>query len=273
MKNPGFLLATAVAAVALPVSVFCAQQSTPAKKPVPSMTSDDVVIARPVQPASEAAAEPAKHGDQAKSSDAGGKSNADETAWRESIKKARARADSTQRAAEETELRVTELRNQLSASGQGPGDRNQTMADLGEVGIKLRQQRTEAREAADALNKLLEEGRQKNFKEEGGPAPVTKGGEANEDYYRSKFAELTKAAEDANRRVELYQNRINELNQRIGGNSRTGDNFYIGQLQQERDEAQQNLDQAREAYQKAQADIDALKDQAKAAGIAPGVFR
>jgi hypothetical protein len=280
MKSPGSLLATAVAvffptaiAVAFPVSVFCNQQSTQAKKPVPTMTSDDVAAARPAQPAEEPTAEQTKKGDQAKGSDPDGKPSAEETAWRESVKRARARADLTQRAAEETELKVTELRNQLSASGQAPGDRNQAMAELGEVGDRLKQQKAEAREAANALNKLLDEGRQKNFKEAAGPAPVSKGGQANEDYYRSKFAELTKLADDANRRVELYQNRINELNQRINGNSRTGDNFFIGQLQQERDEAQQSLDQARQAYQKALSDIDGLKDQARAAGVPPGVFR
>jgi DNA repair exonuclease SbcCD ATPase subunit len=237
------------------------------------MTSDDVVAARPVGAAAETPADQTKQGDQAKNADGDGKPNADETAWREAVKKAHERANSSQRAAEETELRVTELRNQLSASGQEPGDRNQTMTELAAVGERLKQQRAEAREAANALNKLLEEGRQKNYKEEAGPAPVSKGGEANEDYYRSKFAELTKAAEDADRSVQLYQNRISELNQRIGGNSRTGDNFYIGQLQQERDEAQRSLDEAREKYQKAQADITALKEEARAAGVPPGVFR
>jgi hypothetical protein len=273
MKNPGPFLAMALVVMTVPVSVFCIQQSTQAKKPVPTMTTDDVVAGRPVRPADETPTNPTKQSDQAKGADTDGKPNADETAWRETVKKARARADSTQRAAEETELTVTELRNQLSASGQAPGDRNQTMADLAAVGDKLKQQRAEAREAANELNKVLEEGRQKNYREEAGPAPVSKSGEANQEYYRSKFAELTRAAEDASRRVELYQNRVNELNQRIAGNSRTGDNFYIGQLQQERDEAQQSLDQARQAYRKAQADVDALRDQARAAGVPPGVFR
>jgi len=271
MKSPRSVIIAAAALMALPVSVFCAQQSAQNKKPVPSLTSDDIIADRPVQPAETSSADRPKTSDQPKPAD--GKASAEEIAWREAVKKARKLADSTQRTAEDTELRVTELRNQLSASGQGPGDRNQTMNDLSATGDTLKRQKAEAREAADDLNKLLEDGRKKGFREEEGPSSVSKKGEANEDYYRSKFAELNQAMQDAERRVQLYQNRINELNQRISGNSRTGDNFYIGQLQQERDEAQHSLDQAREKSQKAQADINALKDQARAAGLPPGIFR
>jgi hypothetical protein len=236
------------------------------------MTSDDVVADRPARPAEvPAAGQPksSEHGQTAEDR----KPSAGELSWREAIKAARKQAESTQRRAEEAEIRITDLRNQLSAPGQGAGDRNQTMSDLGTAGDTLRQQKAEAREAADALNKLLEEGRQKSYKEEDGPSSVSKNGQPNEDFYRSKFAELTKAQEDAERRVQLYQNKVNELNQSITGNARSGDNFFIGQLQEQRDEAQHNLEQAVEASQKAQQDIAALKEQARSSGVPPGVFR
>lgn len=264
-----FAFATAALMVS-PAAVFCNQQD---KRPVPSMTSDDVVAARPVRPAESASAAETKAGGQAKGSEAGGKPNPDELAWREAVRKARSRAEAAQRAAEETEIRVTDLRNQLSSSGQTAGDRNQTMSDLNAIGETLKQRKAEARDAAEELNKLIDQGREKNYKEDSGPSPTSKNGEPNEDYYRAKFGELTQALQDADRRVQLYQNRVNELSQRITGNSRSGDNFYISQLQQDRDEAQRSLDQARGAYQKAQADIDALKEQARAANVAPGVFR
>jgi len=271
MKSPGsFVIAATL--MAIPVSVFCNQQSSQNKRPVPSMTSD-VVAARPVHPADEASGDQPKTGDRANSTERGEKPSPDEIAWREAVKKARDRAEGTLRTAEETELRVTDLRNQLSASGQGAGDRNQTMAELGAVGDRLKQQRADAREAADQLNKVLDEGRQKRYTEEEGPTPVSKSGQPNEAYYRSRFAELNQSLQDAQRRVDLYQNRINEVNQRITSNSRSGDNFFIGQLQQERDDALHSLDQANEAYRKAQAEIDALKDQARAANLPPGIFR
>jgi hypothetical protein len=272
MKSPGYLLTSAAVLLAVPVLGLCNQQNAQNKRPVPSMTSDDVLVDRPVRPVEVPSAGKPKTGDEAQTSPSD-KPSAAELSWREALKAARKQADSAQRRAEETELRITDLRNQLGAPGQGAGDRNQTMSDLGTVGDTLKQQKAEAREAADALNKLLEEGRQKGYKEEAGPSSVAKNGEPNEDYYRSKFAELSKSLEDAERRVQLYQNKVNELNQSITGNSRSGDNFFIGQIQEQRDEAQHSLEQAVEASQKAQADIAALKEQARASGVPPGVFR
>jgi hypothetical protein len=272
MKSPGYFIISAAVLISVPVLGICNQQNAQTKTPVPSMTSDDVLGYRPVRPVEAPSAGQPKTGDEAKAAE-GEKPSAAEVSWREAIKAARKQADSTQRRAEETELRITDLRNQLGAPGQGAGDRNQTMSDLGTVGDTLKQQKAEAREAADALNKLLEEGRQKGYKEEQGPPSVSKNGEANEDYYRSKFAELTKSLEDAQRRIQLYQNKVNELNQSITGNARSGDNFFIGQLQEQRDEAQHSLEQAIEASQKAQSDIAALKEEARTSGVPPGVFR
>jgi len=272
MKSRGYFITSAAVLMTLPVLGLCSQQNPQPKSPVPSMTSDDVIVDRPSRPVETPSAGQPKSKEQgeAKEND---KPSAAELSWREATKAARKQADSAQRRAEETELKITDLRNQLGAPGQGAGDRNQTMSDLGTVGDTLRQQKAEAREAADALNKLLDEGRRKAYKEEEGPSPVSKKGEPNEDYYRSKFEELTKSLADAERRVQLYQNKVNELNQSITGNSRSGDNFFIGQLQEQRDEAQHNLEQAVEASQKAQADIAALKEQARSSGVPPGVFR
>ena len=272
IKSRGYFITSAAVLMTLPVLGLCSQQNPQPKSPVPSMTSDDVIVSRPSRPAEAPPPGEPKSGEksQAKEND---KPSAGEVSWRESIKAARKESESAQRRAEEAELRITDLRNQLGAPGQGAGDRNQTMSDLSTIGDTLKQQKAEAREAADALNKLLDEGRQKGYKEEEGPSSVSKSGEPNEDYYRSKFAELAKSLEDAERRVQLYQNKVNELNQSITGNSRSGDNFFIGQLQEQRDEAQHSLEQALEASQKAQADIAALKEQARTSGLPPGVFR
>src|SRR5262249_62030260 len=148
MKGPGSFLIAAAALMAVPGSVFCNQQSAQSKKPVPSMTSDDVIADRPVRTAEPASPEAAKTGELSKPEDTSGKSSTEETSWRQAVKKARTQAEALQRTAEDTELRVTELRNQLSASGQGTGDRNQTMAELAAAGDTLKRQKAEARDAA-----------------------------------------------------------------------------------------------------------------------------
>ncbi|HSQ19680.1 MAG TPA: hypothetical protein VLR92_04820, partial [Blastocatellia bacterium] len=100
--------------------------------------------------------------------------------------------------------------------------------------------------------------------------------------YRSQFSKLTENLESARRRVQLYDNRIRDLSQQLAtnsggkdknGRSTGGDSFFALQLQKEREEAQQKLDEARAAYTQAQTDLDALKEDARRAGVPPGVFR
>jgi hypothetical protein len=119
----------------------------------------------------------------------------------------------------------------------------------------------------------VEYGREKGFKEAEGPKAVGDDGKPNEQFYRSRFASLNEALQTAERRAQLYENRVRDLNQRISNNSGTGDNFYIAQIQQERTEMQQKLEEARAARAKAQSDLVALLEEARRNGVPPGVFR
>ncbi len=274
-----------IAVLLLLPSVSDAQQPAAGRKKTPRLTSDDVVTPKPAQPAEGAAkeGENARPGDSAKTeatkegapkAQAGeAKSDPEEASWRERVEKARARAKELERQAEETELRVTQLRNDLSASGQGASNRNRTAAELDRTGQQLKDLRANARAASSDLEKLLEYGRQKGFSEAAGPKAASEDGKPNEDYYRTRYAALTEELQTTERRVQLYDNRVRDLNQRITTNSVSGDNFYIAHLKEERDESQQKLEEARAARNKAYNDIDALKEEARRAGVPPGVFR
>jgi chromosome segregation ATPase len=209
------------------------------------------------------------------------KTNPEETSWRDQVGKARTRAKELERAAEEAELRITALRNELGISGESARHRNDTAAELDQAGQRLSAAQGQARVAADDLAQLVEYGKQKGFTEGTEPKP-TEEGKPNEDYYRTKFAQLNEALETAQRRISLYENRVRDLTQQLSTNGagkdnkgrRTGgDSFFAAQLLKDREDAQQKLDEAREAFRKAQADVDTLKDEARQAGIPPGLFR
>lgn len=248
------------------------QQQKPAR--VPKLTTEDVLLQRSVQTVQsegEPAAEAPKPA-QAKSDK--GEVSPEELAWREKIRAAREKAKQLERAAEEAELMVTELRNQLGAQGQTVRERNQTAAELDEAGRRLRELREQARAASREVKQLEEEGRAKRFTEaDQEPKPTDEKGEPNEDYYRQRYLKLLEELQAAERRVQLYENRVRDLNQQITINSVTGDNFYIMRIQQERDEAQRMMQEAMAAREKALRDIEALKEEARRAGIPPGIFR
>ncbi|MFP5263163.1 MAG: hypothetical protein ACLGJB_14780 [Blastocatellia bacterium] len=201
--------------------------------------------------------------------------NAEEASWRERVSKARERSKALEQAAEETELRVTALRNDLSASGESAKFRNGTAAELAQAGQQLSELRIQTRAAADDLDQLLDYGRQMGFAEAGEAKATSQDGKANEEYYRTRFAALSETLQTAERRIQLYENRVRDLQQHIllNGGKNGGDNFYTAQLQQDREEAQRSLDQARATRDKARNDIDSLMEEARRAGVAPGLFR
>lgn len=279
-------------ALLLCLTAAAAQQPAPARQKAPRLTTDDVVRPPAEQPSAESKEAAAKPEDAAKADATEPKTGQlkatevkvsnEESSWRERVVKARNRAKEMERAAEEAELRITALRNELGTSGQSARYRNDTAAELGQAGQRLSELRAQARTAADDAAQLVEYGKQKGFTESEGPKPTAEEGKPNEEYYRAQFAKLTEALESAQRRIQLYDNRVRDLNQQIStnsggkdknGRSTGGDSFFALQLQKDRDEAQQKLDEARAAQTQAQNDLYALREEARRAGVPPGLFR
>jgi len=276
-------------ALTLICAISAAAQQPANRQRSPRLTTDDVarqpVAPTPVEAKNAAKPEDGKPGAaEAKSAEgkpAETKSSPEETEWRDRINKARKHTKELERAAEEAELRVTALRNELAASGGSAKHRNETAAEMDDSGQRLVVARSQARAAADDLAQLVEYGTQKGFTEAAEPKAVEEG-KPNEQYYRTQFMKLSEALDSAQRRIQLYENRVRDLNQQLSSNGagkdkagrRTGgDSFYAAQLIKDRDEAQEKLDTSRTALTKAQTDLDNLKDEARRAGVPPGLFR
>src|SRR5262249_28729539 len=151
---------------------------------------------------------------------------------------------------------------------------NNTAAELDQAGKRATELRAVAKVAADDLNELLDYGKQKGFTEAAEAKPESEDGKPNEEYYRARVAALTEEIESAQRQIQLYDNRVRDISQRIvmNGGKKGGDNFYMLQLQQDRQDAQQKLDEAKAALAKAQTDFDALREEARRAGVSPSLF-
>jgi hypothetical protein len=262
----------------------CAAAQQPAqRRRAPRMTSDDMMQPVASTPDEPGEAKPANAKAEAGKPEAakGEKKEvgADEAAWRERISQAREKAKALERAAEEGELHVTSLRNELGVSGRSPQYRNQIAADLEAAGQKLNDLRKQSREANADLKELLEYGKEKGYSEAEGPKATATDGKANEEYYRTRFAALNEEVQTAERRMQLYADRIRDLQQRIlnngspGAGKKGGDNFTLAQLQQDKEEAQRSFDEAQTAKNRALEKRDALIEEARRAGLPPSLFR
>lgn len=281
-----FLFFPVAIALFLSLSTTLARQTEQRKTRVPRLTTDDV--RRPVsQPTATQPVniEANKAGTEVKSSASSSsgakkdsdakpiaeKTGAEEMAWRERIAQARQRSETLERAAEEAEIRTTELRNQLNQSGQSANERNALAAAMDRTGKQVTELRTQLREAKAELGNLVEEGAEKGYKEATAAKSTTTDGKPNESYYRQRYDKLMQSMRDAERRIQLNENRVRSLNEMLSNPNR--DRFSGAQLEQDRNDAQDTLNAARVAYKKAQADLQSLQEEARRAGVSPGVFR
>jgi hypothetical protein len=275
MKRFITLLGAGAASLALVAGLALGQEPPKGKKKVPTLTTEDVVRSRG---SSEASRPPAEAAEEAKPvADAAPPvkpvSGAEQAAWRARVKRSREVFEALDRQAEETEIKVTELRNRLGYSGQTPQERDQTSNEMEATGKQVLELRARARQARDEYEAILEAGHAKGFTEEEGPAAVGKDGKPNAGYYKTRFLELQRKVEDSQRGMRLYENRVRDYNQRMMVNAKSGDNYYLLQVQQERDQAQSKLDQARADAEKAELDLENLLEEARRAGLPPGIFR
>lgn len=276
--------ALALGLVLFLASGAAAQQPAIGRQKVPRLTTDDVARPPVSQPAEDNKEDSAKTDESKPSGEpvvttaqpaAEEKVSPEESSWRDRVGKAHGRAKELERAAEEAELRITKLRNDLGTSGQSARYRNDVAAELDQAGQRLTEARAESRVAADDLAQLVEYGRQKGFTEAAAPQPTSADGKPNEEYFRARLDKLAGDIESAQRRISLYENRVSDVSQRIimNGGKKGGDNFYTAQLQQDRADAQTKLEEARAALTKAQTDLDVLKEEARRAGVSRDLFR
>jgi chromosome segregation ATPase len=257
-------------------AVAAAQQSP--RRPTPTMTNEEMSPAKPApeatQPPGAAKEAPAKGPPAAALQDPGDKErDAAERAWNERLSKAREKVKDLERRADQAELEVNRLRNFLfSAEPRDAGTNGQISARMSELSELSHRLRAEAKAAQEEVDEILSEGETRKFKVESLP-PTTKTGAPNLEYYRSRSAELQSDLRDAEARAEVMLLRMRELRYRINGQSGSGDNFFLARLQGELQEAEQGLERARARITELSQQLEALRQQAAAAGVPLGELR
>lgn len=284
------LLPAAVFVALLVASPALAQdpKDPPPDDPIPTMTNDDVapVPVAPVEDPQSSGAAPTDDGmtpeeraDAAASMKAdGGTAPAESTApggrkvsqaeldWRSDYAAADEAARDAERRALEAELRVNEMKNGLGGSSSA-AERNADAAALQAQGEEVRRLRAEAAAARSQAERLKAVGSQGQFKPDAGPSPVTKDGTINPAYFQQALQKATTDLADADRRIEVYQNRILELRGEVLNTTGSGDNFAVAKIQEQITQAESDLARAMSDRDAAAAALDQAQTEARSAGI------
>jgi hypothetical protein len=193
--------------------------------------------------------------------------------WNERLRKARDKVKEMERRLDQTELEINRLRNFVfGAEPRSAKTQNQNITRIVELGAQMCLLREKVVTAQEEAYALLEDGVAKKFKVES-LTPTTPSGEPNVVYYRIRFDELQRDRRDAELRAWVMQSRINDLNRRIILSLGTGDNFFIGKLRDELRQAEQGVELARARHTFISRQLDELREQARAAGFSPEVWK
>ena len=259
-----------------------------AQTPRPSLTTEDVLKWRAAHP------DRAEHfipKQDATPSQTATQSEAEflaaEKDWNARLAQARERVRDFARRADETDLAATNSRNTVfHADANALNANNARVAELQSYASAYR---AEVPAAQEAVNRLLDEGRDYGF-QLATLAPTLKNGAPNVEYYRSRFLALQRDWQDAQARADTLQQRVNRLQTTINTNlnpraavgsrgilfypnNGAADGFYANRLRAELGNigGEYQATQTRLAILTEQ--LQALQEEGRRAGLPPGLFR
>ena len=214
---------------------------------------------------------------------------ADEKHWNHRLTEARARVKEFERRAAQTEIEATQARNVfMHADASSLNANNARIAELRALAAGYQ---AEARTAQEAVNRLLDEGKQAGY-QLNYISPRTKTGEPNLEYYRTRFLALQSELQAARARAEVFQLRTNRLNTSINStlnwqpglnyhdrgilfypNTGASDVYYRNRLRNELGGLSGDLNATLTRISVLTQLIEELQEEGRRAGVPPGVFR
>lgn len=249
-----------------------------ASRPIPTLTTDDIASSRAVVPAPSAPAkEAAKNTGQGeknatqnepgtgeiKSEDA--KKSAEKN-WNERLRKAQEKARMQDQQADQVELAITELRNQLfSAAAKAPEASGQINARIAELFAQMNRLRADAETTRQEIEVLQAEGAANQYKVQQVSLTNEKG-EPDKQAYKSEYDKLHSELQAAYARVEVLQLRLNSNHGEMLKRA-NGDNFTLNKLRQEREQITEELEKTQTKIIDLKNELESHRRKADAAGI------
>ena len=249
--------------VILPLLIFATTITAQTHSSVPTFTTDDVIVTKPVTPtppSATATPTPEKNAvkDATTKEKKPGKSDtktepektatepakAAEKDWNAKLGQAQEKVSGLERQADQSELEIARLRNQLfSADAKLPEARGQLVTQMGELTAQMNKLRTDAKIAQKDVDTLIADGKANNYKTENA---AQAGEKSDSDPHAKQKAEqkLKTELSDAQARIEILQLRLNS-NHAETLRKGSGDNFTLNRLREEKENILTELESTR----------------------------
>ncbi len=214
---------------------------TAAEAQIPTLTTDDIV--------SSSSPVPSKKEAEAPKSDANKKilaleeksaKNPEEEAWNKKHSEIEDRLKKTNREADQIELEIVKVRNQLrSPNGHEAGEVNRLNDQVLQMNEKARSRRAEASQIQKELLAVTAEGEGKNFKILE-PKLTKENGATDPEAVQQQRVSLDQELKDSQARIELKKLELNRLKADLN-RSGNADRFAMNQIRQQQESAENEI--------------------------------
>lgn len=246
------------------------------RKPVPTLTTDDVVTSRPAAPPTvpTKAVDARPEKDEKSASTAKAKSASPtedaakiaEKAWNEKLRKAQEKTRGLELQADQTELMITQLRNQLfSAEAKSPETSGQINARIAELSTQTKRLRAEAKTAQQEVETLQAEGTTNQYKTQQ-LALTNEKGEPDSQAFQQENDKLQGELQAATARVEVLQLRLSNNHAEMLKKA-SGDNFALNRLREEKEQLTDELEKTRLKIAELNKSLESHRQKATSVGV------
>lgn len=174
----------------------------------------------------------------------------------------------------QAELSVQQLRNRLRSGNLDPKEFDALSQQIKDAEQNLGNLNSKYDDAKKASDQFKKDGEGQGYKPKlEDIAKTNKDGTPNPTYYTKNYKDLSEKQQTAESKIQLYQNRLNEAQQRAyQGRSnkatRVGNSYYTDpETKKAIDEAQGELKKAQEEYEKSTTSLQQLQQDARRSGV------
>lgn len=192
--------------------------------------------------------------------------NIEEKNWNNKLLEAQERAKSLARQANQAELEIGKLKNQLhSAVARTTSEQGQIMSRINQLAGQASKLKAEAEAAQKETDAIMNTGSSQGYKVTP-PALTTEKGEPDANSYRNESARLQTEIQDAQAAIEVLQLQLNKIRAESIQKA-NGDNFTINRLKVERQNVEQEIEKNQKKIEETALKLQLHQQKAAVLGI------
>ena len=252
--------------LAIPVVFILTSMTVIAQQRIPTLTTDDVVVPISVSKSVSEEKKPEtkdkvenkslEKSDVKVAEEKKAKVNPEEKLWNDNLQRAKEKAAQFARQADQTELEINQLRNELSSvQSSSPEQKRETLEKIAKLSKTLSEFKESAQSSNSEVAEVIAKGKDKEYKI-AEPKLTNEKGEIDKEAVAEQVSKNHQEVADAQARIQLLELQLNKLHSQSNQN---GDRYKLNQINTEREQVKQEIEKMKSKISETTTKIENLK--------------